>query len=267
MGKIMGEFQDAVTSLLETFTRGISIIKGRRKRNAAAQVAETSLSKSLKQSRSDVKDRYREDLSRHGKAFAAGDAQAYLSLNAILARLNAGFFAVLERFTRGQNTPADYESLISLSNASRIETIITFDQLSMRLSKSSLALPSPAKPEGWVRPKTPRKSSADSLPPTMTNPKPTVTTSTSISKTVRSKTVRPERNPSVPSKTRKRISFMSFASDSTKLGEIPQYKWARPPLLEGQEMQFPVVAYYPLEPYQQPKKQRTGIMKLFKRRQ
>lgn len=74
----MGEFQDAVSSLLQTFAHGISIIKNRRKkrkveRGSASQVAETNLSKSLKQGRADVRDHYRQDLSRHGNLFAAGD--------------------------------------------------------------------------------------------------------------------------------------------------------------------------------------------------
>ncbi|KAH8815762.1 hypothetical protein F5884DRAFT_192548 [Xylogone sp. PMI_703] len=342
----MAEFQNAVNSLLDTFTHGLSIIRNRRKRKAPANAAETTLSKSLKQSKSDVRDRYKKDLARHGKVFATGDvtAQAYLSLNSILARLNAGFLAVLERFTKGKSTPADYDSLINLSNASRIETIKTFEQLSVRLSKSSLSLPSPkkgstatnhtnhsgqkhkssrstvsrkkwtgrsknkssssevsqsllgpAKQEGWIRPKTSRKASAESVPSSLspptatslsTNPKPKLTpvatsispsplSSSSSSITPTTTPPRPHRKPLViTSKTtrNKRISFMSFASDSTKLGEIPPHKWAQPPLVEDQEVKYPIIAYYPLDvpPFsqqqQQERKQRGGIMRLFKKR-
>jgi hypothetical protein len=54
---------------------------------------------------------------------------------------------------------------------------------------------------------------------------------------------------------------MSFGSDSTKIGEIPEHKWARQP--DGGI--FPVRTYYPLEPYQEPEKPRSRFMRLFKR--
>jgi hypothetical protein len=56
---------------------------------------------------------------------------------------------------------------------------------------------------------------------------------------------------------------MSFASDSTKIGEIPEHKWTRPAMLE--DGKFSVTTYYPLEPYQEPEKQRSRFMRLFRR--
>lgn len=58
---------------------------------------------------------------------------------------------------------------------------------------------------------------------------------------------------------------MSFASDSTKLGEIPEHKWARQPMFAGGNMDFPIRTYYPLEPYQEPEKQRSRFMRLFRK--
>jgi hypothetical protein len=144
----MGEFHDAVSTLLEAFSRGIDIIqsqRGRRKREqlplqSSKKVAETHLSKSLKKNRTDVKKAYGRDLARFGPGFAVGDAEAHSSLSAILFRLNAGFVSVIERFTRGRSTSTDYQALLNLSNASRMEAINTFEQLSQRLSRSSLAL-------------------------------------------------------------------------------------------------------------------------------
>ena len=80
----MGEFHDAVSTLLEVFGRGIAIIKsqrGRRKREqrpleSSKKVAETHLSESLKKNRTDVKKAYGRDLARFGPGFAVGDGKA-----------------------------------------------------------------------------------------------------------------------------------------------------------------------------------------------
>jgi hypothetical protein len=60
-----------------------------------------------------------------------------------------------------------------------------------------------------------------------------------------------------------RNSIRSFATDSTKLGEIPEHKWARPSKLDAG--QFSVRRYYPLEPYQEPEKQKSRFMRFFRR--
>jgi hypothetical protein len=82
----MGEFHDAVSTLLEAFGRGIDIIKsqrGRRKREQlpiepAKKNAESHLSKSLKENRLDVEKAYGRDLARHGHGFAVGDGKTFL---------------------------------------------------------------------------------------------------------------------------------------------------------------------------------------------
>jgi ribosomal protein L13E len=83
----MGEFHDAVSTLLEAFSCGIAIIKsqrGRRKReqlplDSTKKIAETHLSKSLKKNRTDVKNAYGRDVSRYGQGFAVGDGKAFLA--------------------------------------------------------------------------------------------------------------------------------------------------------------------------------------------
>ncbi len=77
----MGEFHDTVSRLLEAFSHGIAIIKTQRRRRKKDKVsiepsrkaAETSLSKSLKRSQSDVREAYERDVSILGPGFAAGD--------------------------------------------------------------------------------------------------------------------------------------------------------------------------------------------------
>jgi hypothetical protein len=58
---------------------------------------------------------------------------------------------------------------------------------------------------------------------------------------------------------------MSFASDSTKLGEIPEYKWInQPEYLNGE---FPVTAFYPLDqhPSVEKDKPKSRLRRLFGR--
>jgi hypothetical protein len=77
----MGELHEAVTALLDAFARGISVIRSQRSRRAEEQLpvdpvqstAETHLRKSLRKSRSDVKEAYGRDLARYGSRFASGD--------------------------------------------------------------------------------------------------------------------------------------------------------------------------------------------------
>ena len=259
-------------------------------------------------------------------------AEAHSSLSAILFRLNAGFVSVIERFTRGRSTPTDYQALVNLSNASRMEAIHTFEQLSRRLSQSSIALvPSnkntekyrhrrkakstsslgnvkharsksapqlsitplgPATSDGWVRPKPARKLSADSKSSGNANPKRRAAAPKAPSSPQRLNLPAPPsqrpaaqlalpiprstnphqstvsaqiQRPIVPqSRPENRKSVMSFASDSTKLGEIPEHKWTRPGMF-AEGTQFPVRMYYPLEPYQEPEKPRSRLMRLFRR--
>ncbi|KAH9222768.1 hypothetical protein DL95DRAFT_441115 [Leptodontidium sp. 2 PMI_412] len=354
----MGELHGAVSSLLDAFARGIGIIKAQRKRRKSSHItidqsskaAETNLSKSLKKSRTEVRNAYGKDLSRFGPGFAEGDAEARSSLQAIMFRLNAGFVSVIERFTKGRSSPADYQVLLNLSNSSRLEAITTFQQLSYRLSQSSLALPAsphktghkasathrrkkksstsssghskrsharsksapelsisitplgPATPEGWVRPKAGRKLSTDSrssgsstpkqqrsppkplaLPAPPSVPRPASATRrspppppyqsqlsspSSLAPPVRKPasiaiSEHPQRLQVRVSKADKRKSFMSFASDSTKLGEIPQHKWAKGAIPEGGI--YPITPYYPVQLYQEPEKPRSRFMRLFRK--
>jgi len=79
----MGEFHDAVSTLLEAFSRGIAIIKtqrGRRKQenlplDSTHKKAETHLSKSLKKNKVTVKGAYGRELSQVGPGFAEGDGK------------------------------------------------------------------------------------------------------------------------------------------------------------------------------------------------
>ena len=152
-------------------------------------------------------------------------------------------------------------------------------------------------PTGWVRPKAGRKRSSDSKaslsskssaprspppnsqqPAQIEPPRSFLTTSHQPSRIESPKlTSNPPQQPArirsplkqrpTPhrSKLDDRKSIMSFASNSTKLGEIPEHKWTTPPVFEGGEVIFPVRAYFPLDSYQAPEKPRSRFMKFFRR--
>jgi hypothetical protein len=202
-----------------------------------------------------------------------------------------------------------------------MDAINTFEELSRRLSRSSLALvPSstnkdlakhrthqrrrktssstghtrhshsksapvlsptplgPANTDGWVRPKSRRKLSTDSKSvglsgtstprrssPKTHSPQPSTSTKRTSPMSLERVTMQPRRT-TADHTTRpdNRNSINSFATDSTKLGEIPEHKWARP-IMVGSG-QFPIRRYYPLEPYhQEPEKQRSRLMRFFRR--
>ncbi|ESZ93502.1 hypothetical protein SBOR_6105 [Sclerotinia borealis F-4128] len=193
-----------------------------------------------------------------------------------------------------KGTPIGY-----LSSTSRAEAINALDNLSKRLSESSSSLASrdtltrtkrdrrtrnhksipivstkttalgPATKDGWIRPKSSKKdvekSKAQTRKATIAKPpsKGKPTPSQSVDEVVE------KREPIPRTAAKNRKSGISFASDSTKIGEIPEYRVTR--LLaasryNGSEFPTPK-AVYPLAPYQhESRKKSFGIGKLFKSR-
>jgi hypothetical protein len=78
----------------------------------------------------------------------------------ILSRLAAGVLSIVTRMSKDKSTASDYQTLVSLSDVTRSETIQTFDQLSSRISSSSIHLVRPSSSN--QRPKASRKHSSKS---------------------------------------------------------------------------------------------------------
>ncbi|KAB8297289.1 hypothetical protein EYC80_002645 [Monilinia laxa] len=301
----MGELDELVSTLLSTFTSGIKLLRARRKRHDRSNGSldtnrdeETTLIRSFRRSRSDIREAYREDSAKAGPKFSVGDAKSRTSLSTVLSRLNIAFASAVASFSRSKLKLLDQEALIKLSNESRAEVINTLDDLTQRLSKSSSSSVSrddltrtkrdrrkrnqnstttisttitalgPATKDGWIRPKSSKKDiskyktqirkAASAQPPRRDTP--TLSHSIDVE----------EKRESIPrTAAENRKSGFSFASDSTKLGEIRGHRAGRP--LDslgysGANYPTPTVAY-PLAPYhQQPQKRRFGIGKLFKSR-
>jgi len=80
---IMGEFNAAVSTLLEAFSSGIAVIRSLRRRrkenkseiDAVVKAEESRLSKSLKKNKVDVRSVYKSKLERLGRRFADGDGK------------------------------------------------------------------------------------------------------------------------------------------------------------------------------------------------
>jgi hypothetical protein len=98
---LMGEFYATVSTLLEAFGKGITIIRSLRRRrkeskaeiDSAVKADESRLSKSLKKNRIDVRSAYKAKLERLGRQFADGDGKPpemdrgfspFTSFNAVL---------------------------------------------------------------------------------------------------------------------------------------------------------------------------------------
>ena len=266
---------------------------------------------------------------RNGKTNQVTD-EARSRLATILLRLNAGFVTIINRFTRGKSSPADYEALINLSNMSRIDAMKTFEQLSFRVSQSNLSLipigtaqehtrrrrrrktgkkgSSRARstsslvttplgtgsPEGWVRHKHKRMSSLDvnvgkpsrrrankghsksttHLQSQVWQARTEVAPLKEYSKSTTQLYSPPKNLPLIrvtsadtTSRVLNRQSLISFASDSTKLGEIPAHRWMRSAMFqnvdEAGDVQYPITTFYPLEPYVEPVK-RSLFRRLFR---
>ncbi|KAK4143760.1 uncharacterized protein C8A04DRAFT_12071 [Dichotomopilus funicola] len=120
---------------------------------------------------------------------------------------------------------------------------------------ASPPLPPPKSPEIKPALKKPRRASQPATAPPPPPPKePEIGLPTP---TPRIRNLNPETNKGGPSKDLKvvennRISIISFASDSTKLGEIPQRKWepmARHLEVEPDGDEYNVRPMFPLKPY------------------
>lgn len=248
-------------------------------------------------------------------------AKARSSLTSILLRLNAGYVNIIDRFTRGESTRADYRTLVNLSNASRAEAMKTFEQLTLRLSQTSLALSEKSKPERHSSSKKQKKKpttalrnststthrrhgrlkSAPELPLKRTSGSPKSFQALVLrpkAQEVKSKMVelpdkpqeglnaRPRHSPRIVSNAReipvameesllsptrpnlarsKRISIMSFASDSTKIGEIPERKLPRPLMLNSEGENHMADTAFPLAPWTKPEKPKSRFMRLFRK--
>lgn len=99
-------------------------------------------------------------------------------MDRILNRLRSAIANLLRLSSKKDGLDPDYESLMSLSNASRVEAIKAIDSLSRRVegrSRSSVVSLSPSKAHSKTKPSSRRKrkpsSSAEKAPPKQNSPR------------------------------------------------------------------------------------------------
>lgn len=235
--------------------------------------------------------------------------RAVNKLDRILKRLKSAITKLLRLSSKKDGLSLDYKSLMSLSNASRVDAIKAIDSLSRRLgspSRSSVVSSAPSKGSSKVSSGMRHKhsSSRDAAPST---PKPTTKTrqrkpvsekppavvnrkdkaasrhrkadGTESRHKSASRETRPQSQessavpPTSPKKTKadlpNRVSILSFSSDSTKLGEIPQRKWQSVTHHAGTDPdgdKYNVRPVFPLQPYTVEVRERR-FLGLFRRRQ
>lgn len=337
-------FGDSVKTLLETYSNCVSLLKSLKRPKSGKDGPEpdhqqVTLLKSLRKDRDLVEQTYSSRLSESGGRLRRGDARAISSLDRILQRIRTTVTELL-RLSSNKEQKLDYDSLMSLSNTSRIEAIRTINHLSRRLSSNnssrvSATSSAPAKSTASVPrqkahsshrpthsssrsstvssksrnkspPSSPKKKKSikeekapkprEEAPPTAKEDKPArlkkataPEPKSELSPATKRPTVEFETPPSPPPKRdldtkppnrpmgiaqrvaaarENRISIASFASDSTKLGEIPdrrarsRFYTASAP---GSE-EYNVPPLYPLRPYKAEARERGFWGGLFSRK-
>ncbi|KAK4241223.1 hypothetical protein C8A03DRAFT_12488 [Achaetomium macrosporum] len=236
-------FGDGIKALLDTYANCISLLKTfRRGRDESAvgsvgaQQQHSHLRKCLKSDRSLVERAYSSRVSESGKRFKRGDARAMTAMDRILKRLRDAITNLLRLSSRQDGLDLDYESLMSLSNASRVEAIKAIDSLSRRLgspSRSSVASSSSkksAKSSSAARHKHKRGSSS--------------TTGSSASKQTKATRQQdlPSRKPRTTAKEGKTSSRQPKrkAEDAERLRNGPPPLSRPPPTVQDTQTQAPI---------------------------
>ncbi|KAK0742287.1 hypothetical protein B0T21DRAFT_282757 [Apiosordaria backusii] len=145
----MAAFGKSIHALLDTYSNCISLLKAFRHRDnepstssppenaLCPQDKQADLRESLKTDRALVEKAYSSRVRESGNRFRKGDARAISSVDSVLRKLKEAIKNLLRISSQKQNLDLDYESLMCLSNASRLEAIKTIDGLSRRLGSPS----------------------------------------------------------------------------------------------------------------------------------
>ncbi|KAK6064379.1 signal recognition particle subunit SRP72 [Seiridium cupressi] len=138
----MASFGDSISALVETYTKCLRLLKAFKSGSSDTQSIDPSsaevqsLRSSIRSDRAQVRKAYSLRLSKVGKRLEKGDSRSKSALRRILERLKNAITKLLG-MAKVQRPAVDYESLMSLSNSSRIGAIKTMHRLSSRLSSSS----------------------------------------------------------------------------------------------------------------------------------
>ncbi|KAH9236916.1 hypothetical protein K456DRAFT_1475681 [Colletotrichum gloeosporioides 23] len=256
----MGGFGDKVDALLETYSKCLSLLGGLKGSERNSQPRQ--LRRCVRSDQSEVRRVYSSRLSLNGSHLEKGDAAARSSLKRIIKRLTSAMTRLLRVMTRTQTPAIDYRSLRSLSNSSRLDAVRTINDLSRRLSSTSLKSKSSKKskrhttiipPNKEVRPKHGRSTKGKFNRPEeleVREPMPALIASTFVV---------PQNSPD------RRVSMATMSSGSTKLGEVRPRKLHRKQSDNSADSDvYSMPPTYPLRPYH-PETKRKRLWGLFGR--
>ncbi|KPM43550.1 hypothetical protein AK830_g3022 [Neonectria ditissima] len=133
----MGTFGATVASLLDTYTKCLSLLKGFRgddEDHGTPSELQSSLGTSLRSDRARVRRAYSSQLSHNGAQFEKGDAASRSALKRVLRKLTTALGEVVRSLGGRQSMPIDYNSLLALSNGSSLNVVRTINELSSRVS-------------------------------------------------------------------------------------------------------------------------------------
>ncbi|KAL3607117.1 hypothetical protein FPOAC2_02092 [Fusarium poae] len=245
----MGNFGTAVTSLLDTYTKCLSLLKGTRNHDdGASSDTHSTLSASLRSDRARVRRVYASRLSKDGSQFERGDAPARSALRRIVKKLTTTLTSIVSH--DGKRQPVRYESLLALSNGSSIEAVRTMNDLSSRVGSRSTISQSSVVSRGRQRSHRhdhKARNKSQKLPDTKDRKRHSGhQQQSSVSRhrhRHRHGSSKGRRSSDKPT-PHNRVSILTMSSDSTKLGEIRRRISKQRPV-EGYEN----MAAYPLYSY------------------
>lgn len=161
----MGNLGDAVSALLDTYSRCLSLLKKVDRDGPPQHPTETttqhhhhqqklvgggglddspsSLASALRKARASVTRSYSSGIARRGSAFEKGDAKSRKSLRQVLRRLAATMAGLGAWFSSGEvtdlqpNEMVSYSSLVSLCNASHTDAVRAMTNLSSRIGSQA----------------------------------------------------------------------------------------------------------------------------------
>ncbi|EFX01166.1 hypothetical protein CMQ_6108 [Grosmannia clavigera kw1407] len=279
-------FGKRVTELLDTYSQCLKHLGGPRAVQEAVSSGRPSVSelyRTLESDRDRVRRRYSTRLSETGSRLAKGDGQhpvflyivsppltyvaghARSALRRIIRRLQDVLTKLLGSRKAAGGPRVDYGSLCSLSEASRMRAVETIDALSVRLGNIGVPLDKQSKGTaskgargGCGREKAQparQRTKSRSSKRQHDEKGPATRRKEADGKRHRDKK-RPDSHGGQQGAERgdKRISRVSASSGSTRLGFIPEHKWAQSDEtgVAEDEGYYNVRPTYPLRPYHTP---------------
>ncbi|EYB34395.1 hypothetical protein FG05_01901 [Fusarium graminearum] len=234
----MGNFGTAVTSLLDTYTKCLFLLKGTRNHDdGTLSDTHSTLSASLRSDRARVRRVYASRLSKDGSRFEKGDAPARSALRRIIKKLTSTLTNIVSH--DGKQQPVRYESLLALSNGSSIEAVRTMNDLSSRVGSRSTISQGSVK----ARNKSEKRSEGRLRSDKKERKRHSSRQQRSSVGRHRQPSSKGRRHPPDKPATYNRVSILTMSSDSTKLGEIRRRLSKQRPV-EGYESMAAYPLYY-----------------------